>query len=177
MFWAVNNLFGSRGGLQYFTLFVSSQEKLLSEKRGKDKRMGDEDGVSSSLRVATFPKPVPVFPANPPRTSFPQTTESPVSPEPSRSPALSPEPESGVDGLTMNSEECYFCGQRVYVLERISAEGRFFHRSCFSCHHCGITLRLGSYSFDNTTGEDALARGCRHLWRISPCTLDGFKYR
>lgn len=54
----------------------------------------------------------------------------------------------------MNSEECYFCGQRVYVLERISAEGRFFHRSCFSCHRCGITLRLGSYTFDQATGED-----------------------
>lgn len=54
----------------------------------------------------------------------------------------------------MNSEECYFCGQRVYVLERVSAEGRFFHRSCFSCHRCGITLRLGSYTFDAATGED-----------------------
>lgn len=53
-----------------------------------------------------------------------------------------------------NSEECYFCGQRVYVLERISAEGKFFHRSCFTCHQCGATLRLGGYTFDPTTGED-----------------------
>lgn len=52
-----------------------------------------------------------------------------------------------------NSEECYFCGQRVYVLERISAEGKFFHRSCFTCHQCCITLRLGGYTFDQTTGE------------------------
>lgn len=53
-----------------------------------------------------------------------------------------------------NSEECYFCGQRIYVLERISAEGKFFHRSCFTCHRCSITLRLGGYTFDHTTGED-----------------------
>uniref|UniRef100_A0A3Q3WQN3 Molecule interacting with CasL protein 1 n=1 Tax=Mola mola TaxID=94237 RepID=A0A3Q3WQN3_MOLML len=52
--------------------------------------------------------------------------------------------------------ECYFCGQRVYVLERISAKGKFFHRSCFSCHQCGITLRLGGYTFDQSTGEDPL---------------------
>lgn len=53
-----------------------------------------------------------------------------------------------------NSEECYFCGRRVYVLERISAEGRFFHRSCFTCHQCGATLRLGGYAFRPTTGEE-----------------------
>uniref|UniRef100_W5N104 Molecule interacting with CasL protein 1 n=1 Tax=Lepisosteus oculatus TaxID=7918 RepID=W5N104_LEPOC len=52
-----------------------------------------------------------------------------------------------------SSEVCYFCGDRVYVLERVSAEGKFFHRSCFCCKQCGVTLRLGSYSFDNQTGE------------------------
>lgn len=78
-----------------------------------------------------------------------------MSPELSPTPAVAPEPALGADVLMMNSEECYFCGQRVYVLERISAEGRFFHRSCFSCHKCGITLRLGGYTFDEATGEDA----------------------
>ena len=34
---------------------------------------------------------------------------------------------------------------QVYVVERMSAEGRFFHRSCFRCDYCGILLRLGSY--------------------------------
>uniref|UniRef100_A0A3Q1FTL9 Molecule interacting with CasL protein 1 n=1 Tax=Acanthochromis polyacanthus TaxID=80966 RepID=A0A3Q1FTL9_9TELE len=66
-------------------------------------------------------------------------------------PTLSPEPGAAV--LMTNSEECYFCGQRVYVLERISAEGKFFHRSCFTCHRCGITLRLGGYTFDQNTGR------------------------
>lgn len=59
-----------------------------------------------------------------------------------------------------NSEECYFCNQRVYALERISAEGKFFHRSCFACHKCGITLRLGGYTFDQATGEDAPRWSC-----------------
>ena len=43
------------------------------------------------------------------------------------------------------SETCHFCEKRVYVVERMSAEGRFFHRSCFRCDYCGILLRLGSY--------------------------------
>ncbi|KAG7472502.1 hypothetical protein MATL_G00109460 [Megalops atlanticus] len=52
-----------------------------------------------------------------------------------------------------SSELCYFCGQRVYVLERVGAEGKFFHRSCFTCHVCSSTLRLGSYSFSQLTGR------------------------
>ena len=44
------------------------------------------------------------------------------------------------------SETCHFCGKRVYVVERMSAEGRFFHRSCFRCDYCGILLRLDNES-------------------------------
>uniref|UniRef100_A0A8D0A4V4 Molecule interacting with CasL protein 1 n=1 Tax=Sander lucioperca TaxID=283035 RepID=A0A8D0A4V4_SANLU len=65
-----------------------------------------------------------------------------------------PELEPGTGVPMTNSEECYFCGRMVYVLERISAEGKFFHRSCFTCHRCSITLRLGGYTFDQTTVSD-----------------------
>ncbi|KAL6119427.1 mical1 [Pungitius sinensis] len=91
----------------------------------KRKRMGDED-ILEGLPGSPEPSPTPV-------------------------PALDLEPETGA--LMTNSEECYFCGQRVYVLERISAEGKFFHRSCFTCHRCSITLRLGGYTFEQTTGR------------------------
>uniref|UniRef100_A0A3P8RNP5 Molecule interacting with CasL protein 1 n=1 Tax=Amphiprion percula TaxID=161767 RepID=A0A3P8RNP5_AMPPE len=103
------------------------KEKLASEKQGTEikTRMGDEDS----------------------------TLVPPVSPALSPTPALSPEPEPGTTVLMTNSDECYFCGQRVYVLERISAEGKFFHRSCFTCHQCGITLRLGGYTFVQNTGR------------------------
>ena len=30
---------------------------------------------------------------------------------------------------------------QVYVVERMSAEGKFFHRSCFRCDYCNILLR------------------------------------
>ncbi|XP_030279388.1 F-actin-monooxygenase mical1 isoform X2 [Sparus aurata] len=106
------------------------KEKLASEKRTREtKRMGDEDSTVVS----------PVSPE--------------LSPTPAPAPAPEPEPEAATVVPMTNSEECYFCGQRVYVLERISAEGKFFHRSCFTCHQCSITLRLGGYTFDPTTGR------------------------
>nr|XP_033806785.1 F-actin-monooxygenase MICAL3 isoform X4 [Geotrypetes seraphini] len=51
------------------------------------------------------------------------------------------------------SDVCYFCHKRVYVMERLSAEGKFFHRSCFKCDYCGTTLRLSSYAYDLEDGK------------------------
>ncbi|KAJ7416786.1 protein-methionine sulfoxide oxidase mical2 isoform x7 [Willisornis vidua] len=50
------------------------------------------------------------------------------------------------------SDICYFCKKRVYVMERLSAEGHFFHRECFKCEICSTTLRLGIYAFDVEEG-------------------------
>uniref|UniRef100_A0A4W3H9M4 Molecule interacting with CasL protein 1 n=1 Tax=Callorhinchus milii TaxID=7868 RepID=A0A4W3H9M4_CALMI len=55
--------------------------------------------------------------------------------------------------LLTSCEVCYFCNQRVYVVERFSAEGKFFHRGCFKCHLCKATLRLGGYAFHSGDGE------------------------
>uniref|UniRef100_A0A670Y574 Microtubule associated monooxygenase, calponin and LIM domain containing 2 n=1 Tax=Pseudonaja textilis TaxID=8673 RepID=A0A670Y574_PSETE len=51
------------------------------------------------------------------------------------------------------SEICYFCKKRVYVMERLSAEGHFFHRECFKCVICATTLRLATYTFDAEEGN------------------------
>merc|ERR1719334_2491126 len=48
---------------------------------------------------------------------------------------------------TGKSDNCFFCGKKVYVVERMSAEGKFFHRACFRCDYCNILLRLGSYVY------------------------------
>ncbi|KAM3872130.1 F-actin-monooxygenase mical1 [Diretmus argenteus] len=103
------------------------KEKLAAERQSKGRvmRVGDEDN--------------PVAPL--------------LAPESNPTSGPKPDPDPGVGMATGSSEECYFCSQRVYVLERISTEGKFFHRSCFTCHRCGITLRLGGYTFDQTTGR------------------------
>ncbi|XP_073477652.1 F-actin-monooxygenase MICAL3 isoform X14 [Aquarana catesbeiana] len=51
------------------------------------------------------------------------------------------------------SDVCYFCHRRVYVMERLSAEGKFFHRSCFKCDYCNTTLRLSAYAYDLEDGK------------------------
>nr|XP_033784207.1 F-actin-monooxygenase MICAL2 isoform X7 [Geotrypetes seraphini] len=51
------------------------------------------------------------------------------------------------------SDICYFCNKRVYVMERQSAEGHFFHRECFRCHFCSTTIRLGVYAYDVDEGK------------------------
>uniref|UniRef100_A0A8D1FZ72 F-actin monooxygenase n=1 Tax=Sus scrofa TaxID=9823 RepID=A0A8D1FZ72_PIG len=51
------------------------------------------------------------------------------------------------------SDTCYFCQKRVYVMERLSAEGKFFHRSCFKCEYCATTLRLSAYAYDLEDGK------------------------
>ncbi|XP_072222358.1 F-actin-monooxygenase mical1 [Leuresthes tenuis] len=109
------------------------KEKLTAEKRvtETERRMGDVDSTSvPSVSPELSPLPAPA---------------------PALAPALEFEPVTPV--FMTNSEECYFCAQRVYVLERVSAEGKFFHRSCFTCHQCGITLRLGGYTFEQNTGR------------------------
>ncbi|XP_056595383.1 F-actin-monooxygenase mical2b isoform X2 [Triplophysa dalaica] len=67
--------------------------------------------------------------------------------------------ESGVTTLRKDfpqglggSDTCHFCKKRVYVMERLSAEGNFFHRECFRCHICGCTLRLGGHTYDSNQG-------------------------
>ncbi|KAI4894799.1 hypothetical protein NFI96_017095 [Prochilodus magdalenae] len=51
------------------------------------------------------------------------------------------------------SDICHFCKKRVYVMERLSAEGYFFHRECFRCDVCNATLRLGGHAFDSDQGK------------------------
>ncbi|XP_076170359.1 molecule interacting with CasL isoform X5 [Ptiloglossa arizonensis] len=46
------------------------------------------------------------------------------------------------------SEVCHFCNKRVYLMERLTAEGKFFHRGCFRCEYCSTSLRIGNHTFD-----------------------------
>ena len=58
---------------------------------------------------------------------------------------------------------CALCGEHLYILERLCADGRFFHRSCFRCHTCEATLWPGGY--EQHPGDGKLA------WEISTDTL------
>lgn len=65
---------------------------------------------------------------------------------------MSSRPQNSKVGLVFSgksmSEVCHFCKQKVYLMEKISAENLVLHRSCLKCAHCHTNLRLGGYAFD-----------------------------
>ena len=36
---------------------------------------------------------------------------------------------------------CTYCDKKLLFVERVCAEGKFFHRTCFRCDYCGVPLR------------------------------------
>uniref|UniRef100_A0A673CI66 F-actin monooxygenase n=1 Tax=Sphaeramia orbicularis TaxID=375764 RepID=A0A673CI66_9TELE len=51
-----------------------------------------------------------------------------------------------------SNDKCHSCDRRVYMVERICAEGLYFHRECFRCSTCSSTLRQGAHAFDSEKG-------------------------
>ncbi|CAJ1049641.1 F-actin-monooxygenase MICAL2 isoform X6 [Xyrichtys novacula] len=52
-----------------------------------------------------------------------------------------------------SGDRCHLCEKRVYMVERVCAEGLYFHKECFLCSTCGSTLRLGAHAFDSEQGK------------------------
>ncbi|XP_061524381.1 protein-methionine sulfoxide oxidase mical3a-like isoform X3 [Phycodurus eques] len=89
---------------------------------------------------------------------------------------LTPEVDSQLvadreETTTCVSDVCFFCREKVYVMERLSAEGLFFHRSCFVCRLCRGTLRISAYRFHAASGTFSCAQHCESSARRSPSTL------
>uniref|UniRef100_A0AAQ4RIY7 F-actin monooxygenase n=1 Tax=Gasterosteus aculeatus aculeatus TaxID=481459 RepID=A0AAQ4RIY7_GASAC len=73
------------------------------------------------------------------------------------------------------SDVCHFCSKRVYVMERLSADGYFFHRECFRCDVCNSTLRLGGHTFDSL--EAKFYCKMHYAQRHSGTHMGGFRRR
>ncbi|XP_042344199.1 F-actin-monooxygenase MICAL2 isoform X2 [Plectropomus leopardus] len=52
-----------------------------------------------------------------------------------------------------SGDKCHSCERRVYMVERVCAEGLFFHRECFRCSTCNSALRQGAHAFDSERGK------------------------
>ncbi|XP_036442204.1 F-actin-monooxygenase MICAL2 isoform X9 [Colossoma macropomum] len=48
---------------------------------------------------------------------------------------------------------CHACKKRVYMAERLRAEGLFFHSECFRCDTCSAPLSQGGHAFDSEQGK------------------------
>lgn len=58
-----------------------------------------------------------------------------------------------VQNHTSSSKVCHFCNKFVYIMERNSVAGVFFHRNCFVCSYCSTTLRMTNYKRNIKTGK------------------------
>ncbi|KAK2854021.1 hypothetical protein Q5P01_006682 [Channa striata] len=52
-----------------------------------------------------------------------------------------------------SADKCHSCERRVYMVERICAEGLYFHRECFRCSTCRSALQQGAHAFDSEHGK------------------------
>lgn len=47
----------------------------------------------------------------------------------------------------LSSNTCHVCGCRVYLVQRLIAEGFVFHRNCFRCSYCLTSLHKDYYAY------------------------------
>ncbi|KAB5513798.1 hypothetical protein DKX38_027704 [Salix brachista] len=38
-------------------------------------------------------------------------------------------------------QKCMACDKTVYLVDKLTADNRIFHKACFRCHHCRGTLK------------------------------------
>ncbi|XP_055981081.1 F-actin-monooxygenase MICAL1-like [Sorex fumeus] len=108
-------------GTSRAVLFLGKLQRTLQRTRAQEN--GEEaGGKKPRLQVES------------PSVEEPPVTDSSV---PLTPPAQPQEAEAG--------DVCALCGEQLYILERLCADGRFFHRSCFRCHVCEAMLLPGGY--------------------------------
>ncbi|KAE9589344.1 putative transcription factor interactor and regulator LIM family [Lupinus albus] len=39
------------------------------------------------------------------------------------------------------TQKCMACDKTVYLVDKLAADGRIYHKACFRCHHCRNTLK------------------------------------
>ncbi|KAK9941862.1 hypothetical protein M0R45_007555 [Rubus argutus] len=43
------------------------------------------------------------------------------------------------------TQKCTACEKTVYLVDKLTADSRVYHKACFRCHHCRGTLKLSNY--------------------------------
>ncbi|XP_043709116.1 LIM domain-containing protein WLIM1-like [Telopea speciosissima] len=44
------------------------------------------------------------------------------------------------------NQKCRACDKTVYLVDKLTADNRIYHKACFRCHHCKGTLKLGNFN-------------------------------
>jgi len=48
--------------------------------------------------------------------------------------------------INVTNSKCLVCQKTVYPMDKISADGKDFHKTCFRCKECHKVLSLGNYA-------------------------------
>lgn len=40
------------------------------------------------------------------------------------------------------TQKCMACDKTVYLVDKLTADNRVYHKACFRCHHCKGTLKV-----------------------------------
>ena len=134
----------------------------VKEAAGKETKASKKEGKAEVPKKESPPPHVdtPSNPAPPVVAPAKDTPTSQVSmvrdkSTPSHAETSSRErPLSQIAGTAESSDYCYFCTKRVYLMERMSANGLFFHRNCFKCSHCKMQLGVGGYALSKGEGTE-----------------------
>ncbi|XP_077018704.1 F-actin-monooxygenase MICAL1 isoform X4 [Tamandua tetradactyla] len=108
-------------------LFLGKLQRTLQRTRAQE---NGEDAGGKKLRLEV----------ETPSTEKTPSTEEPSFPE--SSVLLTPPSQHEEAGA---GDLCAICGEHLYILERLCADDRLFHRSCFRCHSCEATLWPSGY--------------------------------
>ena len=53
-----------------------------------------------------------------------------------------------MNNLVNSSQDiCYFCGKKVYLMEKKTLDGRLFHQPCFKCTKCSKNVMNLAHNF------------------------------
>ncbi|CAF4594767.1 unnamed protein product [Rotaria socialis] len=57
-----------------------------------------------------------------------------------------PAPKQFNGDSNVDPTKCFGCNKTVYAMEKIEADKKVYHKSCFKCMHCKSILKLGNYT-------------------------------
>ncbi|MFQ6630165.1 hypothetical protein Gotur_008016 [Gossypium turneri] len=74
-------------------------------------------------------------------------------------------------------QKCMACDKTVYLVDKLTADNRVFHKACFRCHHCKGTLKNAQKVVNLFGGTKEKCVGCnKTVYPIEKVTVDGTSY-
>jgi hypothetical protein len=125
---------GERDGSPGLSDAVSSYEDLEYSQEYQSYRGGDNDANQASSSTGRFEDTLADF--QPPKR-YVKEEKAPA--------AAHAVPSTFIMGGA-GDNMCRVCQKRVYEMEKIIADNKIYHKTCFKCHHCNRVLSLGNFA-------------------------------